>query len=83
MTRSRRKTPKVGVTTARSEKDDKRVMNSRMRRRTKVFMTQLIEHIENTPFPIPDEVMNKWTMAKDGKVYVRKGSSYYNQALRK
>lgn len=78
MTRSRRKTPKVGITTARSEKFDKQVMHRRLRRKSKLLAPD-----PDAVFPIPDEVMNKWSMAKDGKCYVSKKSSYYKQALRK
>jgi len=78
MGKSRRRTPIVGITTARSEKFDKKIMHGRLRRKSKVLAPD-----PDAVFPIPDEAMNKWSMAKDGKQYIRKGSSYYTKALRK
>jgi hypothetical protein len=38
---------------------------------------------EDAIFPIPNEVLDKWSMAKDGKVFIGKNSIYYKKALRK
>lgn len=64
MSRSRRKTPKSGITTAESEKNDKRIYNRRYRHATK----QLLDadpKIESVP-PLR-AFSNPWSMDKDGK----------------
>lgn len=62
MSRSKRKTSIMGFTTARSEKEDKRINNRKLRKRIKVAMREDAEI-----FPLDREVSNVWTMAKDGK----------------
>lgn len=64
MTRSRRKTPVRGVTTAESEKDDK-VASHRAYRRT---LKPLIHAALETPLPTERQITNPWSMDKDGKV---------------
>ena len=59
MSRSKKKTPVTGMTTARSEKDDKRLANRKFRRVTRIDP-------ENAP--ALREVSDVWGMAKDGKV---------------
>jgi hypothetical protein len=59
MARSYRRTPKLGVTTAESEKDDKRQANRCLRRKVrqgKLYLTLR-------------EVSNVWAFGKDGKRY--------------
>lgn len=58
MSRSRKRTPVCGMTTAHSEKEDKRRANRKLRRR-----------VARAPANAPAlrEVSNVWTMAKDGK----------------
>ncbi len=64
MSRSRRKTPIMSVTTATSEKKDKRDYNRRYRRVAK----QAIESgDESKPLPIVREHSDPWAMDKDGK----------------
>lgn len=66
MNRSRKKTPISGITTASSEKHDKRLANRKLRRR-----------VNQTPAVRPDaevlpalrEVSDPRTMAKDGKYW--------------
>ena len=65
MSRSRKKNPISGWTTARSEKKDKRILNRSLRRHVNVAMKQ--EDREESVLPIPDEIMDKWSMSKDGK----------------
>jgi hypothetical protein len=64
MSRSRKKTKIHGVTTARSEKQDKRVANRRLRRivKQKVKADDMI-------LPLMREVSSVWTFEKDGKTY--------------
>jgi hypothetical protein len=79
MSRSKRKTPKGGNTTARSEKDEKRIINRSLRRQTRVLLKQLDD---DTLFPIQNDVMDKWSMAKDGKTWF-KGWKDYKKLMRK
>jgi hypothetical protein len=57
MSRSRRKTPKAGITTADSEKQDKRLANRDLRR--KVRQGKLDLRVR--------DVSNGWSFDKDGK----------------
>jgi len=67
MSRSRRKTPVTGLTTARSEKDDKRIINRGMRRLTKQKLRNM-DDAEAIILPEnPNEIMNVWSMNKDGR----------------
>ncbi|HXF38109.1 MAG TPA: hypothetical protein VN687_00210 [Blastocatellia bacterium] len=65
MSRSRRKTPIHGMTTARSEKKDKRLYNRRFRHVSKQAL-----HVSPQQEPLPHlrEHSNPWSMDKDGKV---------------
>ena len=65
MSRSRRKTAITGITTARSEKYDKRLMNRAIRRitKTRISNTDSDEYLHITK----DEARDIWSMAKDGK----------------
>lgn len=62
MSRSKRKTPVRGITTADSEKSDKILSHRKLRRAVRIAVTQDDESI-------PDEkgLSNCWAMAKDGK----------------
>jgi len=66
MSRSKRKTPVVGFTTSRSEKQEKRLINRALRRKSKVILKDVDEE-ENYILPIADDYMNVWSMSKDGK----------------
>ncbi len=64
MSRSRRHTPIVSVTTARSDKRDKVRAHRRERRAVKVYLSQQGTD-EGVP---PGRTLNDvWTFAKDGK----------------
>lgn len=63
MSRSRKHTPIGGITTARSEKADKRLGNRRLRRRVKVKLWVGEEEVADTL----DLVYDHWNAAKDGK----------------
>ena len=69
MSRSRKKIAVTGFTTARSEKKDKRIMNRTIRRITRHKLKQ--DDREESVLPIPDEVMDVWSMQKDGKMWHR------------
>ena len=65
MSRSKRKTPITGITTATSEKQDKRIANRQLRRCVK----QLLDvDPETEVLPLEREVSNVWSMDKDGKI---------------
>jgi len=66
MSRSRKKTPIGGITTARSEKEDKRFANRKARR---VVKEVICVSPESEVLPQLREVSTTWTMSKDAKVY--------------
>jgi hypothetical protein len=65
MSRSRRHHPVAGFTTARSEKEDKRLANRTLRARVR---TQFASHGDERPLPTLREVSDSWCMPKDGKM---------------
>lgn len=75
MSRSKRKTPVFGITTARTEKQDKRMANRKLRRKTRVDP-------ENAP--ALREVSDVWGFAKDGKKFMPSTSpSFKPRMMRK
>lgn len=64
MARSFQKTKIFGITTATSEKEDKRLANRSLRRAVKQVIKDEFEVL-----PELREVSNVWSMAKDGKMY--------------
>ena len=67
MGKSTRKTPIVGITTASSEKDDKRLLNRSLRR----VNHQILKTDEDSDsLKQVKEVLDPWSMAKDGKTYI-------------
>jgi len=75
MSRSKKKHKIRGITTASTEKQDKRHANRRLRRRVR---QQIVA--DDKPLPKLREVSNVWSFSKDGKVYV---PSMSEQDLRK
>ena len=71
MSRSRRKTPIFGITTATSEAEDKRLWHKRLRAKTRDQLKAGPEdHI-----PVDHrEVSDPWGMAKDGRRYDKKAT---------
>jgi hypothetical protein len=68
MSRSRRHTPKFGMTTATSEKDDKTRAHRRVRRAGKAAMTDATTEMDNvTPAKTEHPRSGRWIFAKDGK----------------
>ena len=65
MSRSRRKNPIRGNTTAESEKHSKLKANRKLRRLTKETLKNRKEVL-----PLLREVSDKWNFEKDGKKYV-------------
>ena len=69
MTRSRKRTPVFGITTAKSEKYDKRKANRRLRTKQKQAARQ-----GNEVLPVLREVSDVWGFRKDGKRYRTKAT---------
>jgi hypothetical protein len=64
MSRSRRKRPFSGITLAKSEKQEKRLANRRIRRVNKSLLAYTNDE---TQLRRKREVSNVWCMSKDGK----------------
>ena len=63
MSRSHRKTPIRGVTSAEPEKSDKTAAHRKIRRTVRIAVEQ-----EAPVVPHEKQLSNPWSMAKDGKV---------------
>lgn len=73
MSRSYKKTPIAGQTTAESEKSDKKIWHRRFRHKTKDILRSMhndADMMNDTVMPVEDEFSNIWSMSKDGKVYL-------------
>jgi hypothetical protein len=68
MSRSRRRTPITGITTASSEKQDKRLANRKLRRVTNE-MLRGSDLEDDLTLPDIREVSNVYSFAKDGKCW--------------
>ena len=66
MSRSTRKRSIAGVTAAASDKRDKQRANRRLR---KVAKVTLRHGGEEPVLPVKREVIDPWSMAKEGKIY--------------
>jgi hypothetical protein len=78
MSRSRKKTPIGGITTARSEKHEKRLANRKARRHVRLA---LAADSDRDVLPHLREISDVWTIAKDGKHYF--GPHRYPKEMRK
>ena len=78
MSRSRKKTPITGITTAESEKKDKRLANRSERRINKWLLKY---YQDEAKLRAKREVSNVWGMDKDGKQ--RFDPTKYPQLMRK
>lgn len=76
MSRSYRKTPIVGITTCRSEKEDKRLANRVVRARNRQRMRVGLEPLDRRALTDP------WSMGKDGKAWWGKAARF-REFLRK
>jgi hypothetical protein len=88
MSRSRRKTPKMGRTTAVSEKADKVAAHRRARRATKVATDVVARECEDVPvLEVDHPRTGDWEFAKDGKPWFGPGARWrlgiYGVAKRK
>jgi 4-aminobutyrate aminotransferase-like enzyme len=78
MSRSRRKTPISGITTAESEKQDKRIANRRERHRNRQILGY---SVDDTLLMHRRQAGNPWLMDKDGKAFF--DSNKYPELMRK
>lgn len=69
MSRSRKKTPISGNTTADTEKDDKRIANRAFRRIAKRKLKNAQDDHEDCLPKDLNEVSNLWSFNKDGKTW--------------
>lgn len=70
MSRSYRKTPVHGITTCRSEKDDKKLFHGMMRSYERTILKNIRNYdLDELIIPeSPNAYMNVWSMGKDGKI---------------
>lgn len=85
MSRSRRHNPFHGMTTAESEKKDKRIANRKLRAITRDTLKHIQRDadVDGIEFLNLEEVSDVWTMDKDGRVRFDKNSEYYEKIMRK
>jgi len=70
MSRSYRKTPIFGHTTATSEKSDKIIYNKRIRRKNKLTLHHaLVSDTIDSHYAVGKEIVDTWSLDKDGKSY--------------
>ncbi len=70
MSRSRRKQPIMGITTCRSERQDKQTWHQRWRARERTALTSAKHDDLDGYLPLLEkQVSNVWDMGKDGKQY--------------
>ena len=72
MSRSKRKTPIVGITGTPTEKQEKRKANRKLRNKVKAQLQK-----GNEVLPELREVSNVWAFSKDGKLYLGNTDSKY------
>lgn len=78
MSRSFKKTPAGGITTVKSEKQDKRIANRRLRSRVRQAVREGDEVL-----PERREISDVWCFGKDGKAWYGDCSGKYRHLLRK
>lgn len=66
MSRSRKKTPIFGYTSAESERDDKRIWHSRVRSRERQALHSADDYDAHLT-TVDDQASSTWEMGKDGK----------------
>lgn len=77
MSRSKRKTPVVSITTADSERFDKQKWHRRFRKKVRETISKLLNSdvdADNVVFPHENEIIDEWDMRKDGKQYLSNDS---------
>lgn len=82
MSRSHRKTSIAGIACAKSEKRDKQMCNRKLRAKARRMLSLCDYHGEcGCVMPVQREVVNIYTMAKDGKCWFDKNK--YPKMMRK
>lgn len=66
MSRSTKKTPKKGITSSETEKENKRQANRKFRRVTKIQVKK-----GDKELPLTRELSNVWSFDKDGKQFLK------------
>lgn len=66
MSRSYKKRPFYNIYGVTSQKEDKRLGNRRLRRISKQLTEKWAETDPDIVYPTMDQVLNKWSMPKDG-----------------
>lgn len=75
MSRSARKTPVIGNTTCRSERNDKKLWHQRWRARERTALASASPENLSDYLPVLEtQVSNVWSMGKDGHSYKPLGS---------
>jgi len=70
MSRSMRKTPIMGITTCRSEREDKKLWHRRWRAHQRTALAASPLDDEDNPLPISiNQLSSVWDMGKDGHQY--------------
>ncbi len=70
MSRSRRKTPIVGHTNCRSEREDKKLWHQRWRTRERTALASTSPEALSAYLPLlENQVSSVWSMGKDGRSY--------------
>jgi hypothetical protein len=70
MSRSRRKTPIVGHTNCRSEREDKKLWHQRWRTHERTALASASPNALSDHLPLlENQVSNVWSMGKDGRFY--------------
>ena len=70
MSRSRRKTPILGHTPCRSEREDKKLWHQRWRTRARVALASASPDALSAHLPLlENQVSSVWSMGKDGRSY--------------
>jgi hypothetical protein len=70
MSRSKRNTPKRGITTSETEKENKRNANRKLRRKVKIQVKKGEINLSRLR-----EISNVWSFDKDGKMYLKDPSA--------
>jgi len=83
MSHSYKKHPFSGITTAKSEKRDKRIANRRLRTKENAIMKEIAEGAEIEVLPEIKDVSDVLVFDKDGKKMYSPDSEYYKEAIRK
>lgn len=83
MTHSYKKHAFSGITTAKSEKKDKRIVNRKVRHKVNQALKFRDNFSEDELYLDTKDVSEVYDFAKDGKQRIDKNSEHYKKAIRK